>query len=1435
MFAVFLHSGVLMTGPVRATEVSSIAAHPKLSGIPLAIVTEAGGRLYAHVGDRVYSRSIDNPEVPWDLLALADVVQLQRNQVGDVFVFCRGNATTHIVYQLEEGEPEEIFRGEVVDPKSSYVDAVGRVWSMTEESLTILQNEKPPRVIKSPKDKFRVQLRKPCEWKPGHIVLFHRTTMIVADRTTIRSVLPPRFATDGTGTGPIRLGTDFLLSGGRNNIGRGSYLMRTEDPTVAARKVPLGWDWLKPIATSPNGDALVSAQTDRNPRFTLFWFAADGKSQVRLEGADDVLRAGISDEVMFDTRGNGYARLNDGTLGVFEATKASVVTEAKGLPFLDLRHVAMVDDQCLLVSESGEVAVWNTKIALQGEPAEEFDRRRIWKLSGPVCVDSTGMLWAFLFDFPGKVSRFDGHSWTHTKIEMLTRKPTTMTADDLGAIQIGYVSHPAGSTHIIDGKIRSWPNAPVRAWQESITSGATRFFNGSAQRTRHWTDGSGWGWFYNGRYLWDGSVKVDYGGGQGHDRWWVDSNRRWFRAGGKQVSEYRTGRWRNAASLPAELFVTTRGLTSERSSDCERMLRVTSDFVAHGVRPVRSEVNRTRKSSSLRVFDQVPLQDGDFFLASAEQGGWLGKHRYLQGVFLPTDSSSTYYNTAFGRVSVDRSSTWLSVPVPTPLKISGNAKVSDGSWTINYRVKSPKTSTQVRALVVLDGIAEPMLVDSGVIELPPRVRGSIVEIWAVDEHGHASKRPMRLRLDEPEKKQAIRPQWKVFSKNIVVDGVAHQLADQVASGRNQFVFAIARADARQRKTGRRTRKMFVLVCFDERQDRWHTIPTGDVSIGRLLASPQGDIFATEASQLRERETTIFRVTTRGIYPVNDFYDVGHMSHPGSRTGWDDQGRFWNLGKRWLGCFNGKDWKEWEVSTGFQGKLVAGDGGRALITVDGKFWFADDNGIGDAFELPEGWQNGSFGYPLSGPRVVIRCIQSLGRNRSRQGWGIFNTETGELDVESIFASTAIRSDGHGRVYAWNRSTGTLKQIDGTEAEARSVPYIDLPHDSWNTWNPTGLDFLGTPNGGFLYVRDVNSIFVYSEKQGVAQYGWRQGIQASRTAMMQQAADGRIWLVREREIAIYDPAGAVTDDPTRFVNWKELEVVGNPCRGFNGAVWMWKPDRSGVVCYDGANEKTWTIENVDATSIPNVMVTTDTGDAMVCEQRSYGQVWLLKSDGKLSKVDDAQSGVLALVDAGAKRFHASGPLPVVMKTGHVYFDGQIWNGTQWTPSKQGRPFLDTLDQLAINSGGDHGPRIHLFEGGQLRDVPTAARYLIDEYGLRSYDVKLLEAKPNHYPIVGFKDRRYTLAAAETIDPTPLLGQPMTAVASEEGGHLISMKYSGVYRLHANGLEQIDPALLPFGRQRATPHQLASGLWCWVLKEKVFESPATFVPRPQRETPP
>ena len=197
-------------------------ALPPLPGPCAELAASSDGYLYAHVrGGGLLVWHLAKEGGAWGKVPLEDVSELCRNVSGEVFAR-RKDGGTAAYYRLQGEEAVELVSQRTFERGEWYVDAVGRVWFQKEkDDLIILQKGKEPQVIKSQPSKYGREIRRPCEWKPEHVFLFHNTSVVLAGPEDIQVQRPARLAEEGTPEGPIRLGDHFLLSGGAITVAWG--------------------------------------------------------------------------------------------------------------------------------------------------------------------------------------------------------------------------------------------------------------------------------------------------------------------------------------------------------------------------------------------------------------------------------------------------------------------------------------------------------------------------------------------------------------------------------------------------------------------------------------------------------------------------------------------------------------------------------------------------------------------------------------------------------------------------------------------------------------------------------------------------------------------------------------------------------------------------------------------------------------------------------------------------------------------------------------------------------------------------------------------------------------------------------------------------------------------------------------------------------------
>ncbi len=1080
-----LSTGVLRSG-MAAEGVHEL---PPLPSPPSGLSIDKAGHLYALVSGRVRTLDLKADQGQWELVDLTKAMDMTRNREGRAFVRC-DQGDFYTFWELKGSSAQLVLKHPAFKCEGWYVDAEDRVWIQSREKLVIASGDAEPQVITWPQGQYGFRLRKPCEWQPGHVVLFYGTAMVWASPKGIEVKDAPRFAADGTGKGPFLLGSHLLVSGGGNTMG--SYVMDVRAPDEAPRRVWLGWDWFFGVASAPDGQVLVLAQTDHNPQFTLFWYAQDGQSDVRLKGAEDVLRAGLSKQtlsgvkVAFNSQGQAFVALTSGLLGVVDADSATVMTSAQGLPLEPIADLAALGDDLVLAGDDGRFVVWDTRVKLAPLSAESFDSRAEWTLAGPCCVDAAGKMWAFLADFPGKLNCYDGKHWEHVPIDLGNRRPLCMTADDLGNLEISFQDYPAGSCLYSGGRFQFWTDDPTRAWRESLQLGAKSFFDGSGFRTQHWTDGSGKGWFYNGRILSEGGGQADYYDRPPYGYWWANADDGWYRLSGTHAMVYRRGRWGAMDEAPQHLYLGSRGLRTAdaawpeggRADELPVEFRNATAYVLSPQGIGRGD--DARKSPLL----EHRLNPNAIFRASDAGGGWIGSDRYVLGVFPVSALGSKVYEANCGRFFLETKGrqSKLRYHRPTDLTIAGDVTEGADAWSVTCRITGDPPPRDPCVVVETDGVV------TGTPADPSEVRVAVdpyheqrVTLHAVDRLGDFSSEPLVLHVKYPlyfhlPADDDVRHRWSALPKRLSKEG---------ASGKPLTIGTHLASDP--------DGNMW-MTTSDANSLLRYASTTGECELVKapeplvLINSPDGRAWGLGSAPKGPGERPLYSLSARGIeHATGIYYDW----EPGPRSiAWDTEGNLWACALRWVGRWDGNQWTEWERPVGYGARVLTGVGGRAVVMCAEGFLVYAHGELSRIHTLPDGWRFEGGTYCMGDRYLVGPCERERAGGGSEDATGIFDLETGELDVRSLPAGVVLRPDGEGDLYVWEiRQKGFfLLQSDGQRQ-------LDLPNcPPPSRQNAVGeRTFFRTKRGVLICLRPSSPVVAWSEESGqqeVQPRRWRQ---------------------------------------------------------------------------------------------------------------------------------------------------------------------------------------------------------------------------------------------------------------------------------------------------------------------------------------------------------
>ncbi len=1449
--------GVLVVHLDAAPRASAAQAWRKLPGVPAKpepyqdgrpryrlFAHAASGCLYCQAGDEAYGLAVQAGQSEWSKLPLEGSVELGVNAGGEVLARAKQDGST-VFHRLRGLEAEQIARCSLSESGPWYVDAVGRVWLQIldegywDKDLLVLEQDKEPQKIDIPAAPYRQRIRLPCEYKPGHVALFFRKSMVWATPKEIVVREPPRFASDGTGSGPLRLGKQFLISGGSNTTG--TYVLDARQVDAAPRHLKFGWIWFWPVGSAPDGRALVMGYSSNKPS----WYAADASGLVELEGADHVLRAGfrppaysyrphVLQKVCFDSQNNGYLALEDGSLAIFEAKRARLLTSTAGLPLERLCDVALLGDELAMVDPQGQVALWDTSVPLTPMPREDFDRRGRWRLAGPCAVDAKGNMWAFIADFPGHLSRFDGKRWQHRQMELGGRKPHCLTVDDLGNLQVGYEWESEGSDLVTASGVESWTKRHaasdqdyLKAWKEAVRRGAKRFFDGSALRTRSWTNGR-WIWLREGRALWDGEIEADYYDRPEYSSWWAEPDGTWYRYNehrrdnGLGLMVYRQGRWRSATERPHQLILGPDGLQCE---DTETPHKAAEGFLAVSWSPNGRLVAHAPgtvlldEPKSAQVSWAIPLEGNEVYLPVASGGGWVGAYRCYHGVFLRPRQKGKIYEAPHGRfvLEQDNEDRVLTYHPHRDLQLTVQVEKTTAGWKLQPQVAGVPSGEEARFVVFVRGVPQADLQTADSLDFPEKTHvGADVQIWAVDTVGNVSP-PAVVRLTRKPSPQALLPEdrktrWTVLPRLIQGMGARYERRGGLAVGGDGTVF-LTRVFERESQS--------TVLALPPGGSGWSHVPRGYLeSSVRLSAHPDGRVFGFGEHVSDSFEFPAYDVSLAGMRLVTRLYDDRGDR---ARYGWDDCDNLWCLGLRWIGRFDGSAWAQWERPVGYKGSIVPAPGGRAFIFCEGHFWICENGKLGKRHTLPEDRIAQPYGFPLGKRHVALPC-DSFFR------WYLYDLVQGSLDIERFRHATIVWGDGQGNVIVFEEGKRLLKRISGDDLSEQTAPFPFDGTPSGSCYSVHGTDCLVTRRGTVLFLGREDGIFTWTPDGTVQNHDWRCGIPAGQTSAAQEAPDGRVWILRAGRVVVFDPEGDPKLDPHPFSGWREIPTAARACPGFDQTVWYWKHKDDVVVRTDGQQESTWKVTRQRRDLRPKIEVISDQGQALV--QGDPSQFSLLRQDGTVDAVESLQRGVLEMVQRGAKEFRTpvySKYPPVVADDVKIYFDGKLFDGTEWRDTESGRALLDTTGRLMLMVEPDtrRPPDFYRFKATTLDEVEASDRFLLDAVGRRWYDPGLLEAEPGVYPIADWKEqqghRQFHVALSPEGQWHAPVSDPLRAIPFGDGGFLIQSSYGKQYHLDREGLRELDPAEFPFGKYDGAVHRMARGRLAWIFGQSIFISPA------------
>ena len=553
---------------------------------------------------------------------------------------------------------------------------------------------------------------------------------------------------------------------------------------------------------------------------------------------------------------------------------------------------------------------------------------------------------------------------------------------------------------------------------------------------------------------------------------------------------------------------------------------------------------------------------------------------------------------------------------------------------------------------------------------------------------------------------------------------------------------------------------------------------------------------------------VYELRRDGVRHAVDLYD--DSTYATRQLAADGAGGIWAISHRAAVRWDGQGTQCWEREIGYAVVLPLPDG--AVLRCPGDCYVYRDGQLGSAIR----WS--------SGDAYADTPLYTLGRSylvMPRRGAIVALDDGRTLDRKSP-PGESFRTDAAGNLYVWNK--GQLSRLSGQDlAETRlaACPSPSAPplHD------PGGYGFVAATNGVVMYTVGADRLTVVRSDEGVAEYGWREGILAGPTTAMREAPDGRIWILRRAQLLVYDPAQPADAVPRPWAGWRGVPVVRRFGTGAFGHVWYRDTQRRAMICSDGTNETSWAMND----GYGEVIVS-DQGVAAVF---SGPDTYILVPGEKVVREKDQKSAVLELVRRGGKRFEGDAP-PAVAADGRVYFRGRIWDGQTWHRAPTGRASLDPRGELYLLCGGRSAPLVvYRIDGVEAIPMGQATQCLLDACGLRWYDPGLMEADPGCLPVWhGGKDGPELSSDMATTRTKINRDASLQALPLGDGRFLVRIG-AGLHLLDGQGLTPLPADAVPCGNAMdptwgLNVWPLADGRWAFASADgTVFISPPDLRP--------
>lgn len=1047
------------------------------------------GDLYCHIATNIWRLPIRDLSASWQRVALNPVLDLGENTGRELFAR-QDLGTTQAIYRLSGIHADLIARVSSDACSHWYVDAVGRVWCQSRERLLVVDGNSVLFETAGRQLGNRPHFNTPCEWRPGHVLLYYGLDTIRADSVGMAVEPLPSFFGDATGNGPFRLGPDHVVSGGYTP--RGSMRLNMLHPDQPAERLPLGWDWFFGVATAPDGRLLVLAQTDHNPRFTLFWYGMDGRSQKRLDGAEDVIRASsnhralTTSRLVFTTNCIGYTATANGSLAVFRPNDAMLLTPSRGLPVFPVRHLAASENDLILAGDGNLVLIRNPE-SLAAMTDEQFGALREWPLAGPCARDCHGDMWAFLLDFPGKLSRHDGERWQHFEADLENRRPITMTGDDCERLQVEFEDFPAGSALVTDGRWERWGDAHARAWREAAHAGATWFSDGSPFRPRHTAVGKDDRvWAYEGRILWADGYEFDYTG-PFYNQFWNDTNGISYRGAPGRIWVYTNGCWIPGSSPP--LSFGREGLAAANTPG-----RLPVVYDGRLKLTASNEVPGTARGTT----GTLVLRGNEAFIP-APGGGWLGGNRLFRNVFYPL--AGVVYPGTNGHYLVDGQT--LRFQPPQTLTVEGKIVLEGTKRHLACQIAGMQPLFKPRLLVFVDGQFHAALDHPEGGALPDAPPGDHeIEVYAADGYGVVSEEPVRLAFEVgTEVAGEVRTEvdveiveldnaWTVKTQQW--HALPVMVADRPILGRQMEIDADGIVWILTAKG---------VVGIDQVRGRLYC-PRLPV---RELAAACGRVWALGAHDGGDLRVKLYELRADKAVQAAELYDDSRYAH---KQIFSDGGGIWGLSLRAAVRWDGEAVRVWERPLDFDAEVLKTPTG-AIIRCREHYLVYRDGELGQ----PQPW-TGELAEPVYvlGDHHLVMLARDANARSVIEVDGNRVRETGRPHVPGV-----LRSATTGDLYCWHDQR--LDLLSGSDLTFTPLPGTPPP-THWG-FEPGGHKFLVTTNGVMVYPVDQDRIVAGYVETGAATHGAEAGILGGETQAIRQAPDGRIWILRSGQLLVFDP--------------------------------------------------------------------------------------------------------------------------------------------------------------------------------------------------------------------------------------------------------------------------------------------------------------------------